>query len=119
MSQAGKGILKNLDIIETILLSLATVTLAAGFQEAGSRFPWKSAYCTMAVACSMGAKGYSPQWSSGARVTLENFGNLFFLIGGPLVVTLYQTPQMFQLVYGLSGLDIGTRVISFTALWGC
>lgn len=39
------------------------------------------------------------------------------MLGGPLVVTLYQIPQVFGLVYGLSDLDAGIRVVPFTALW--
>lgn len=42
---------------------------------------------------------------------------LFFLIGGPIAVAIYQLPQAFQLVYGLSGLDSGVRVIPFTVFW--
>lgn len=39
-----KSITKRLDMVGTILVLLATVTLAAGFQEADSRFPWRSGY---------------------------------------------------------------------------
>lgn len=41
----------------------------------------------------------------------------FFLIGGPISVAIYLLPQIFQLLYGLSGLDAGVRVIPFTIFW--
>ncbi|PQE23109.1 major facilitator superfamily transporter protein [Rutstroemia sp. NJR-2017a WRK4] len=138
----GKETFKKLDIVGTILVLLATVTLAAAFQEAGSRFSWKSAY----VICLLTISGvlwiFLVLWER--KITLANGPqepvlpwrfltskamtgillhdetknlSFFFLIGGPLVVTLYQTPQMFQLVYGLNGLDAGIRVVPFTALW--
>jgi Na+/melibiose symporter-like transporter len=34
----------KLDIIGAILLLFATLSLTAGFEEADSQFPWKSAY---------------------------------------------------------------------------
>lgn len=34
----------RLDVVGTLLLLFATISLSAAFQEAGSRFPWKSAY---------------------------------------------------------------------------
>ncbi|KAI9643296.1 hypothetical protein NHQ30_007913 [Ciborinia camelliae] len=134
MFLAGEGTAKKLDIIGTILVLLATITLAAGFQEADSRFPWKSAY----VICLLLISGVlwillvlwerkvtlldGPQepvlpWRFLTSKAMTGILLLFFLIGGPLVVTLYQTPQMFQLVYGLNGLDAGIRVVPFTALW--
>ncbi|TGO07759.1 hypothetical protein BTUL_0248g00020 [Botrytis tulipae] len=124
-THASKGTPKKLDTIGTILVLLATVIMAAGFQEIGSRFPWKS--CTMAVACSIGAKDYAPQWSSGARVTLR-FLTTEVMIG----ILLYQlflpdwrsissdvisnAPDV-PISHGLSGLDVGIRVVPFTALW--
>lgn len=36
------------------------------------------------------------------------------LLGGPVIVPLFQIPQRFQLVNGLSGLDAGVRLIPFT-----
>lgn len=38
---------------------------------------------------------------------------LLFL-GGPIIVSLFQLPDKFQLVYGLSGLDAGVRLIPFS-----
>jgi hypothetical protein len=38
----------------------------------------------------------------------------FALLGGPVVASIFQLPQRYQLVYGLSGLDAGVRLIPFT-----
>ena len=46
-----------------------------------------------------------------------NILRIFFLLGGPLVVSAYQLPQIFQLVYGFNGLDAAVRVVPFMALW--
>lgn len=40
----GKVTLGRVDIPGTVLLILATLGMTAGFEEAGSKFPWKSAY---------------------------------------------------------------------------
>lgn len=40
----SKTTLDRLDIPGAVLLVLATLSLTAGFEEAGSQFPWKSAY---------------------------------------------------------------------------
>jgi hypothetical protein len=37
-------VLKRVDFVEATLLFLATLALTAGFEEAGSLAPWKSAY---------------------------------------------------------------------------
>lgn len=36
------------------------------------------------------------------------------LLGGPFMVTVFQLPQRFQLVNGLSGLEGGVRLMPFT-----
>lgn len=40
----SKGSRAKVDIIGAALLLLATLSMTAGFEEADSRFPWKSAY---------------------------------------------------------------------------
>jgi len=37
-------LIRRVDILGATLLLLATLSLTAGFEEAGSQFPWKSAY---------------------------------------------------------------------------
>lgn len=41
-----------------------------------------------------------------------NRGLLF--LGGPIVVSIFELPERFQLVYGLSGLESGIRLIPFS-----
>ncbi|KAI2618109.1 putative multidrug resistance protein fnx1 [Hypoxylon sp. NC1633] len=131
---ASKPLFNRLDVVGTILLLLATVTFSAGFEEADSRFPWRSAYVITLISVSGLSWIALLLWER--KVTLENgprepvlpwrfFTNrsmaaillMFFLLGGPLVVTAYQIPQMFQLVYGFNGLDAGVRLVPFMALW--
>jgi len=40
----AQSTLRRLDVLGAVLLLLSIVTLTAGFEEAGSLFPWKSAY---------------------------------------------------------------------------
>ncbi|KAI5927647.1 putative multidrug resistance protein fnx1 [Camillea tinctor] len=124
----------KLDLVGTFLLLLATVSLAAGFEEADSRFPWRSAYVITLLTASGVLWILLLIWER--RITLANtirepvlpwrfFTNramigilsIFFLLGGPLVVTTYQIPQLFQLVYRFSALQAGARVVPFMALW--
>ncbi|KAI0836064.1 putative multidrug resistance protein fnx1 [Hypoxylon sp. FL0890] len=133
-SLPSKPRFNRLDIMGTILLLLATVTFSAGFEEADSRFPWRSAYVITLISVSGLAWIALLVWER--KVTLANgpqepvlpwrfFTNrsmvaillMFFLLGGPLVVTAYQIPQTFQLVYGFNGLDAGVRLVPFMALW--
>ncbi|KAI0418235.1 putative multidrug resistance protein fnx1 [Xylaria grammica] len=127
----SKSPLARLDILGTILLLFAVVLLTAGFEEAGSDFPWKSAY-VIVVLVLPGLFWISlVLWER--HITMKNslrepvlpwrfFTNramigailaLLFL-GGPIVVSLFQLPEKFQLVYGLSGLDAGVRLIPFS-----
>ncbi|KAI1127896.1 hypothetical protein F5Y10DRAFT_188153 [Nemania abortiva] len=47
-------------------------------------------------------------------LTVEQQRHCLFL-GCPSTIALFDLPQMFQLVYGLSGVDAGVRVIAFSA----
>ncbi|KAI3330146.1 putative multidrug resistance protein fnx1 [Ustulina deusta] len=127
----SKSPLARLDVLGAILLLFAVVLLTAGFEEAGSDFPWKSAYVITVLVLSGLFWIALMFWEY--RVTTKNsvrepalpwrfFTNrvmigailtLLFL-GGPIVVSLFQLPEKFQLVYGLSGLDAGVRLIPFS-----
>ncbi|KAI0909421.1 putative multidrug resistance protein fnx1 [Ustulina deusta] len=126
--------LARLDLGGVILLLIATVSLVAGFEEAGSRFPWRSPYvitllvisglCWIALiiwerhlTLSDDTREPLLPWRFFTNRAMLGILMVFFLLGGPLVVTLYQIPQVFGLVYGLSDLDAGIRVVPFTALW--
>ncbi|KAI3330931.1 putative multidrug resistance protein fnx1 [Ustulina deusta] len=126
--------LARLDLGGVILLLIATVSRVAGFEEAGSRFPWRSPYvitllvisglCWIALiiwerhlTLSDDTREPLLPWRFFTNRAMLGILMVFFLLGGPLVVTLYQIPQVFGLVYGLSDLDAGIRVVPFTALW--
>lgn len=40
----SKEVLGSVDVLGTLLVLLAALSLTAGFEEAGSQFPWKSPY---------------------------------------------------------------------------
>ncbi|KAI0873431.1 putative multidrug resistance protein fnx1 [Hypoxylon argillaceum] len=129
-----KHSLSRIDALGTILVLFATLSLVAGFEEAGSRFPWKSAYVISLltisgllwialaiwerrVTFSEGKQEPILPWRFFTNRAMISILSMFFLLGGPLVVTIYQIPQVFQLVYGFTDLDAGIRVVPFTALW--
>ncbi|KAI0392629.1 putative multidrug resistance protein fnx1 [Xylariaceae sp. FL0594] len=127
----ARSTLRRLDVLGAVLLLFSTVALTAGFEEAGSLFPWKSAYViTLLVTAGvlnisllawehhltnvdgvmepiLPSRFFSNRFVSAILFT-------FFFLGGPFVIAVYQLPQKFQLVNGLSGLDAGIRLIPFT-----
>ncbi|KAI1131717.1 MFS multidrug transporter-like protein [Nemania abortiva] len=130
--EAGtKSALARLDILGAVLLLFAVLSLTSGFEEAGSLFPWRSAYVISLLVVSGIFWILLFAWER--HVTLENsvrepilpwqfvtqrlIGGIllsFAFLGGPFVISVYQLPQRFQLVNGLSGLDAGVRLIPFT-----
>ncbi|KAI0406568.1 putative multidrug resistance protein fnx1 [Xylaria palmicola] len=140
LKQAGGDVsplktnLLRIDWFGTVVILLATLSLVTGFEEAGARFPWKSAYVislltisgllwiTLAiwerrVTLSAGLQEPILPWRFFLNRAMISILSIFFLLGGPLVVSVYQIPQMFKLVYGFTDLDSGIRVVPFTALW--
>ncbi|CAG8976533.1 hypothetical protein HYALB_00011010 [Hymenoscyphus albidus] len=127
----GKENRSRLDIIGAVLLLLATLSLTAGFEEAESRFPWKSAYVitllTMSgclwiallawerrvTAQSKTVEPILPWRFMKNRVVIRLLLNSLFL-GGPWFIGIFQLPQKFQLVHGTSALSAGIRLIPFT-----
>ncbi|KAK8134590.1 hypothetical protein PG984_006602, partial [Apiospora sp. TS-2023a] len=122
--------LVKLDIPGCVLLFLATMSIVAAFQEAGSRFSWGSAYFITLLVVSVLLWLVLVVWER--RVTIANVarepvlpwrfltsrtmvGTLLGIVlqGGPLTVTNLQIPQRFQLVGGLSSLDAGVRLVPF------
>ncbi|TRX93501.1 hypothetical protein FHL15_005473 [Xylaria flabelliformis] len=120
----AKSTLAKLDILGAILLLFAVLSLTSGFEEAGSLFPWNSAYVISLLVLSgvfwalLLAWEYYVTSKDSVRepilpwrfVTQRSFA----FLGGPFVISVYQLPQRFQLVNGLSGLDAGVRLIPFT-----
>ncbi|KAI0010006.1 major facilitator superfamily MFS-1 [Xylariaceae sp. FL0662B] len=127
----SKSTLAKVDIPGTFLLLFAVLSLTAGFEEADSEFPWKSAYvitllvvsaCFWAVLllwerfvtlCRSVREPVLPWRFFTNRVMIGVLLGLLFL-GGPMIVSMFQLPERFQLVYALSGLDAGVRLIPFS-----
>ncbi|KAI8630114.1 putative multidrug resistance protein fnx1 [Xylariaceae sp. FL1651] len=130
-SHSAKSVLERLDIPGAMLLLFAVLALTAGFEEADSLFPWKSGYVITLLVLGGVLSLFLLVWER--RTTMKEgvrepilpwrfFTNryissvifTFFFLGGPFVISVYQLPQRFQLVNGLSGLDAGVRLIPFT-----
>ncbi|KAK7948856.1 uncharacterized protein PG986_009742 [Apiospora aurea] len=130
VSQQRARPLDRLDLPGCLLLLMATMSIVAAFQEAGSRFSWGSAYFITLLVVSVLLWLALVAWER--RVTIANaarepvlpwrflksrfmVGTLLGIIpqGGPLTVTNLQIPQRFQLVGGYSSLDAGVRLIPF------
>ncbi|KAI1361575.1 MFS multidrug transporter-like protein [Xylaria arbuscula] len=127
----AKSTLARLDIPGAVLLLFAVLSLTSGFEEAGSLFPWRSAYVISLLVVSavfwalLLAWEYYVTTRNSVRepvlpwrfITHRLIGGIllsFAFLGGPFVISVYQLPQRFQLVNGLSGLDAGVRLIPFT-----
>ncbi|OTA80297.1 hypothetical protein M434DRAFT_38029 [Hypoxylon sp. CO27-5] len=122
--------LARLDLPGCMLLLLATMSFTAAFQEAGSQFPWKSAYVIVLLIVSVvlwlvllvwerhvtqSSKLREPvlPWRFLTNRVMVGILLGIVLLGGPLTVTAFQLPQRFQLVNGLSSLDAGVRLVPF------
>ncbi|KAK7963366.1 MFS general substrate transporter [Apiospora saccharicola] len=128
---ALKSTLARVDILGSLLLLCAVLSLTAAFEEADSEFPWKSAYVITLLIVSavlwamllLWERSVTQKRSVREPVLPWRFFNnpamvsvllgLLFL-GGPIVVSIFQLPERFQLVYELSGLDAGIRLIPFS-----
>ncbi|KAI1194938.1 putative multidrug resistance protein fnx1 [Nemania serpens] len=132
-SWIAKSTLNRIDIPGAILVLFATLALTAAFEEAGKKFPWKSAYVISLLTISGILWICLALWER--RTTLLNatrepilpwrflqnremMGILlnFIFLGGPTVICMFILPQRFQIVYGTSGLDAGVRLIPFTVV---
>ncbi|KAI0006766.1 putative multidrug resistance protein fnx1 [Xylariaceae sp. FL0662B] len=88
----AKSTLDRIDIPGTTLILLATLALTAIFEEADKQFPWRSAFVITLLTVSGLLWITLAFWER--HVTLSN--------------------KRFQLVYGLSSLNAGVRLIPFT-----
>uniref|UniRef100_A0A8H7N8R8 Major facilitator superfamily (MFS) profile domain-containing protein n=1 Tax=Bionectria ochroleuca TaxID=29856 RepID=A0A8H7N8R8_BIOOC len=126
-----KTMLDRADIPGAVLLLFATLSLTAGFEEADSLFPWKSAYVITLLTASgvlyialllweryvtLSEKLREPvlPWRFFINRRMMSILANQFLLGGPAFIGMFILPQRFQLVYGLSGLDAGIRLIPFS-----
>lgn len=127
----SKGTLQRIDAPGAILLLCATLSLTAGFEEADSRFPWRSAYVIALLSVSgvlwillfiweqhvtLHSKVREPilPWRfMKNRVMIGLMLDSLFL-GGAWFVAIFQLPQKFQIVHGTSALQAGIRLMPFT-----
>ncbi|KAH8890386.1 putative multidrug resistance protein fnx1 [Thozetella sp. PMI_491] len=127
----SKSTLKKVDILGSVILLFAVLSLTAGFEEADAEFAWNSAYVITLLVLSACLWILLFLWERRVtrsesmqepvlpwrffqqRVMVGLLLGLFFL-GGPIVVSIFQLPERFQLVHGLSGLDAGVRLIPFS-----
>ncbi|ETS78083.1 hypothetical protein PFICI_10145 [Pestalotiopsis fici W106-1] len=122
--------LEKLDIPGASLLLLASITLTAAFEQAGSRFAWNSPLIIVLLVLSpilwillvlwerrvsLAGKSREPvlPWEFLTDRVIVGMLLGFFLLGAPITVTVFQLPQRFQLVNGLSGFDAGVRILPF------
>ncbi|KAF2653158.1 MFS general substrate transporter, partial [Lophiostoma macrostomum CBS 122681] len=121
----------KVDTIGATLLLLATLSMTAGFEEADSRFPWKSAFVITLLSVSgvlwitlllwerrvtndsAVIEPVLPWRFMKNRAMLSLLLNAVFL-GGPWFVSVFQLPQKFQVVHGSSGLRAGIQTMPFT-----
>ncbi|KAI0481174.1 putative efflux pump antibiotic resistance protein [Xylariaceae sp. FL0804] len=121
----------RVDLPGALLLMCATLGLTAGFEEADTLFPWKSAYVISLLTGSgilwiilmiweryvtLSNKVREPvlPWRFAVNRQMVSLLCGYFLLGGPTLIGMFILPQRFQLVYGLSGLDAGVRLIPFS-----
>ncbi|KAH7304787.1 major facilitator superfamily domain-containing protein [Stachybotrys elegans] len=127
----SKSIMQRADIPGAVLLLFATLSLVAGFEEADALFPWRSPYVITLLTASgilyialgiweryvtLAAKTREPvlPWRFFVNRRMISVLANQFLLGGPAFIGMFILPQRFQLVYGLSGLDAGIRLIPFS-----
>lgn len=121
----------RVDFLGALMLLIATLFLVAALEEAGNRYPWRSAFVIVLLTVSGIAWIAFLLWErrvtlhSGtqepvfpwrfiqSRIWLGMLLNAIFL-GAPWFVTIFQLPQRLQVVNGTSPLAAGIRFIPFT-----
>ncbi|KAF2230324.1 MFS general substrate transporter [Viridothelium virens] len=126
-----KQTFQRLDLVGSILLIIATLSLVAALLEASNEFPWKSAFVITLLTISGLCWGVFLLWeyfitiSDGiqepvfpwrfvqSRVWTGMLLNAVFL-GGPWFAAIFQIPQRLTYVNGTSALQAGVRFMPFT-----
>ncbi|KAF1962121.1 MFS general substrate transporter [Byssothecium circinans] len=126
--------LARIDFIGCATLLLATLALVAAVEEAGLSFGWNSAFVIALLIVSgllwsvflfwerritAQSEGTSPEpvfpWRfATSRVWIGMLINALFL-GAPWSAIVFQLPQRFQVVNGMSAIGAGIRLLPFTA----
>ncbi|KAK6602984.1 major facilitator superfamily transporter [Botrytis cinerea] len=123
----------KIDFVGAILLIIATTLLVAALQEAGGEFAWNSAFVIILLIISGVTWILFILWERRVTVNMSSTEPVFpwrlmksrvwigmtlnaLFLGGPWFVTIFQLPQRFQVVDGISALDAGFKLIPFTVL---
>ncbi|KAM0131600.1 hypothetical protein ACHAO1_007201 [Botrytis cinerea] len=130
---ASKESFRKIDFVGAILLIIATTLLVAALQEAGGEFAWNSAFVITLLIISGVTWILFILWERRVTVNMSSTEPVFpwrlmksrvwigmtlnaLFLGGPWFVTIFQLPQRFQVVDGISALDAGFKLIPFTVL---
>ncbi|KAF2706214.1 MFS multidrug transporter-like protein [Pleomassaria siparia CBS 279.74] len=128
----SKQNIARVDLLGSAILLIATIALVAALEEAGLNFGWKSAF-VIALLCvsvvlwiafvfwerhvtlspSVVAEPVFPWRFLTSRVWLGMTINALSL-GAVWISGVFQLPQRFQVVHGLSPLAAGVRVMAYT-----
>ncbi|KAK8064291.1 hypothetical protein PG996_008943 [Apiospora saccharicola] len=108
-----KSTFARVDILGSLLLLFAVLSLTAAFEEADSEFPWKSAYVITLLIISAALWAILLVWERSVtqKSSVREPVLPWRFFTNPAMVSL---PERFQLVYELSGLDAGIRLIPFS-----
>ncbi|KAM0308687.1 hypothetical protein ACHAO8_009778 [Botrytis cinerea] len=129
----SKESFRKIDFVGAILLIIATTLLVAALQEAGGEFAWNSAFVIILLIISGVTWILFILWERRVTVNMSSTEPVFpwrlmksrvwigmtlnaLFLGGPWFVTIFQLPQRFQVVDGISALDAGFKLIPFTVL---
>ncbi|KAF7953324.1 hypothetical protein EAE96_006535 [Botrytis aclada] len=130
---SSKEAFRKIDFVGAILLVIATTLLVAALQETGGEFAWNSAFVVTLLIISGVTWVLFVLWERRVTLNMTSIEPVFpwrlmksrvwvgmtlnaLFLGGPWFVTIFQLPQRFQVVDGISALDSGFKLIPFTVL---
>ncbi|KAM7186123.1 MFS general substrate transporter [Naviculisporaceae sp. PSN 640] len=132
--------IKRVDFFGGFVLLLGTLLVVSAFEEAGLGFGWLSPFVVNMLVLSIFVWGLFIWWERRVTFRLIDPGNTtwttepvfpfhFFSdriwlgmslaalsLGAVWVAGVYQLPQRFQVLHGLSALDAGLRVMAYTGI---
>ncbi|KAI1087948.1 putative multidrug resistance protein fnx1 [Rostrohypoxylon terebratum] len=131
-SSPMKTLLERSDLLGAVLLLLATLSFVAVFEEAGSRFPWRSAFVVTLLIISVLLWGSLLAWERHVTqrstqcdpvlpwrfITNRAMAGILLVcsfLGPPMIMTIFQLPSRFRLVNGLPSFDAGARILPYGA----
>ncbi|KNG88688.1 hypothetical protein ANOM_003111 [Aspergillus nomiae NRRL 13137] len=122
---------RKVDMLGSSMLLVATVCLVAALEEANQAYEWKSPFTIVMLVISGVTWVLFLAWERQVTLTSTQVEPVFpwrfvhnrvwvgmlvnsIFLGGAWIVTIFQLPQRFQVVNGLSPLQAGIRFIPFT-----